>query len=113
MNARKREVFSAKVEAEINDPVKLLNSEFFSAILDARDIEALKDLRNNLPSAKPEANVSDPVRDLNSVFFPARLEVKEIEPVRDLNHEDRSARLEDDPIVALRAMARAFSTELA
>src|SRR5437867_1966420 len=65
-----------------SEPDRDLNSELFSARLEAEDREPVRDLNSELFSAKPEAKTREPDRDLNSEFFSARLEAEPSEALR-------------------------------
>src|SRR5205809_316277 len=75
------EFFSAKPEAKTREPDRDLDNEFFSARVETEPSEALKvKARPLIPEAESE---NEPVRDLKIEFFSARLETEVSEPVRD------------------------------
>ena len=98
----KREFFSVRVEEEPmesvsalarafvwelvidNELANVLNSEFFSAGLDAEASEPVIDRNSDVFSLNPDAGATEALSDLKREFFSAKLDAAPIDPVKDL-----------------------------
>ena len=70
----KTETCLVRLEPKASEPVRERNSEFFSAILETKEIESVNERKRESCLTRLVAKPNDPARDLNNEFFSARLD---------------------------------------